>query len=108
MSLSPARKPIWVVARFTIGNPASTEGYAGLETYEKKGSKKGQVGMPTKTKDEIIAMRRAHADWGKHRITDEMAKANNWVAVVSPNTVRRILEEVGLWSSEITKQKKEP
>lgn len=85
-----------------------TEGYAGLETYQKKGPKKGKVGTPTKTKDEIIAMRRAHADWGKHRITDEMAKANNWVAVVSPNTVRRILEEAGLWSPEITKQKKEP
>jgi hypothetical protein len=36
-------------------------------------------------------------DWGKHRIAHEIAKANNWVALVSPNTVRRILEDAGKW-----------
>lgn len=76
------------------------EGYAGLEKYKRKGPAKGQVGTPNEVKEKIIAMRRAHPDWGKHRIADELAKAHSWVPVVSPNTVRRILEEVGLWSSE--------
>ena len=30
-------------------------------------------------------------------IADEMAKGNNWVPVVSPNTVRRILRDADLW-----------
>jgi transposase len=83
-----------------------TEGYAGLETYQRKGPAKGKVGTPAGIKEKVIAMRRAHADWGKHRIADEMAKANNWVPVISPNTVRRILKEAGLWSPETTKKKK--
>jgi hypothetical protein len=42
-------------------------------------------------------MKQGHPDWGKRRIADELAKGNNWVAVVSPNTVRRILQDAGLW-----------
>lgn len=83
-----------------------TEGYAGLETYQRKGPAKGTVGTPAEIKEKVIGLRRAHADWGKHRIADEMAKGNNWVSVVSPNTVRRILKEAGLWSPEPRKKKK--
>jgi len=42
-------------------------------------------------------MRRQHTDWGKKRIADELAKGNNWVPLVSPNTVKRILKDAGLW-----------
>ena len=42
-------------------------------------------------------MRREHPDWGKRRIADELAKGNNWVPLVSPNTVKRILQDAGLW-----------
>ena len=42
-------------------------------------------------------MKKDHADWGKRRIADEMAKANHWEPIVSPNTVRRILDTAGLW-----------
>jgi hypothetical protein len=31
------------------------------------------------------------------RLAHEIAKANNWVPLVSPNTVRRILEDAGMW-----------
>lgn len=82
------------------------EGYAGLEAYAKKGPEKGSVGTSAEVKQEVIEMRRKHADYGKHRIADELAKANNWVPVVSPNTVRRILEEAGLWKPEETGPKK--
>ena len=84
-----------------------TEGYAGLVAYQPKGRKKGQGGTPSAVKEKVVAMRRDHAEWGKHRIADEMTKQNNWVPLVSPNTVRRILEEAGLWRSVHTKQKKD-
>jgi hypothetical protein len=45
---------------------------------------------------------------GKRRISDELAKANNWVPVVSPNTIRSILEEAGLWKPDEAEQKKAP
>jgi hypothetical protein len=35
-----------------------------------------------------------------------MAKANNWVPVVSPNAVKHILEEAGLWPEKTTGEKK--
>jgi hypothetical protein len=47
---------------------------------------------------QVIAMRQEHPSWGKERIADELAKANNWQRVISPNTVRRILIAAGHWS----------
>jgi transposase InsO family protein len=76
------------------------DGYAGLEKYKKKGPAKDKTGTPSNVKEKVIAMRHDHPEWGKHRIADELAKANSWVRVVSPNTVRRILEEAKLWSSK--------
>jgi hypothetical protein len=46
---------------------------------------------------QVIALRREHSGWGKKRIADEVAKANSWVPLVSPNTVRRILIDADLW-----------
>jgi transposase len=71
-------------------------GYAGLEEF---GSR---IAHKLNRKEEaieqrVVAMRRKNPDWGKTRISQEMAKANNWVPVVSPNTVRRILTDAGLW-----------
>ena len=40
-----------------------------------------------------------HPDWGKKRLADELAKANNWVPLVGPNTVKRILQDAGLWAT---------
>ena len=48
----------------------------------------------------VIELRRRNPKWGKRRIADEMAKANNWVALISPNTVKRILKDAGLWTTE--------
>jgi len=72
------------------------KGYAGLEEYESRKAHK------LNKKDEsivqkVIEMRKAHGDWGKRRIAEELAKANNWEPIVSANTVRRILDTAGLW-----------
>lgn len=84
------------------------EGYAGLEEYRPKGPEKGSVGTPAGVRQGVIEMRRLHPKWGKHRLSDEMTKANNWVPLVSPNTVRSILEEAGLWKPDEKEQKKVP
>lgn len=47
---------------------------------------------------QVIALRQQHPEWGKQRMADEVAKGNNWVPLVSPATVRRILRDAGLWA----------
>jgi len=71
-------------------------GYAGLEECISHAPHRRNTKDPSVT-TAVLAMRRAHPDWGKARISQEMAKANNWVPIVSPNTVRRILQDAGLW-----------
>lgn len=46
----------------------------------------------------IIELKQAHPEWGKKRIAQELAKSNSSVPVVSPNTVKRVLKEAGLWA----------
>jgi len=70
--------------------------YPGLEYYEKPNPKNSNAKEETIVQ-EVIEMKEAHPDWGKKRIAQEIAKANNWVPLVSHNTVKRILAEKGLW-----------
>ena len=72
------------------------QGYAGLEAFASRAPKEPRR-TASEIEQQVIAARREHPQWGKQRITDELAKANNWVPLVSPNTVRRILEDAGLW-----------
>jgi transposase len=72
------------------------KGYAGLETFESR------VAHKLNYKDEaiqqrVIELRQQNPDWGKARISQEMAKANNWVPLVSANTVKGILKKANLW-----------
>jgi transposase len=71
-------------------------GYPGLEAFESRVAHKLNY-KAAEIEVQVIRLRRQNPDWGKARIAHEMAKANNWVAVVSPNTVKRILQGVGLW-----------
>ena len=47
--------------------------------------------------EQVVALRTKHSTWGKRRIADELAKANGWQSVVSPNTIACILRDHGLW-----------
>jgi transposase len=83
------------------------QGYTGLETFDSR------VAHKLNRKDEgveqrVIRLRQANPAWGKRRIADELAKANDWVPVVSPNTVRRILQAAGLWSESGAGEKRNP
>jgi hypothetical protein len=71
-------------------------GYAGLEEFESRVAHKLNY-KDAATEQKVIDMRRENPEWGKARIASELAKANNWVPLVSPNTVKRILEDTGLW-----------
>lgn len=71
-------------------------GYAGLEIFESR------VAHKLNYKDEaiqqrVIELRQQNPDWGKARISQELAKANNWVPLVSANTVKGILQKANLW-----------
>ena len=72
------------------------EGYAGLENTASKAPKKTRK-MSQEIEEKVIEKRRKNPKWGKKRISEELAKENGWAHVVSPNTVRRILEDAGLW-----------
>jgi len=84
-------------ATFYYWKPRFDEkGYAGLTSFESRAAHKlnrKEVILEQK----VIELRNQHADWGKVRIADELAKEHSWTMVVSPNTVRRILQEAGLW-----------
>jgi transposase len=84
------------------------DGYAGLEAYEKAGVPKGTGRVAAGIETKVLELHRQHDDWGKHRLADEVAKANNWVPLVSPNTVRRILEDAGMWKPNENRVKKAP
>jgi len=73
------------------------KGYEGLEEFADHAPKNPQR-IEEKVEQAIIEMKQEHADWGKKRIGHELAKKNNWVPVVSPNTVKRVLQDAGLWA----------
>jgi len=85
--------------RFTVG------GYAALLEFESPAPK-----HPRRTaaaiEQRVTSLRQQHPSWGKRRIADELTKANQWVPLITPNTVRRILQEAGLWPEPAVRAKK--
>ena len=72
-------------------------GYAALEHFASRAPKHTRC-MPEAVTQQVIALREQQPAWGKQRIADELAKANNWVPLISPTTVKRILRDAGLWA----------
>ena len=93
------RKPHVGRGTFYYWKPRFEEqGYAGLEESARRAPKEHPRTAP-EIEQKVIAARREHPEWGKRRIAHELAKANNWVPLVSPNTVRRILKDADLWGT---------
>jgi transposase len=85
------------VGTFYVWKPRfEAGGYEALETLQSRAPKVHHQ-TPAEIEADVVAMRREHPEWGKRRIGDELAKGNNWVPLVSPNTVKRILKDAGLW-----------
>lgn len=78
------------------------DGYEGVAEFASHAPKE-PLRTSDKIEQEVIVLRRQNNSWGKQRIAAELAKKNNWIAVISPNTVKRILQEAQLWSSETGK-----
>ena len=72
-----------------------TGGYAALERCQSHAAKE-----PARTaldiEPRVIDLRRQNPRWGKRRIADELAKANRWEPLLSPNTVKRMYLSINL------------
>jgi transposase len=79
-------------------------GYAALSQFASRAPKRTRR-VAEAIAEQVIALRQQHPDWGKQRLADELAKANSWRPLLSPNTVKRILHDAGLWTSESAGQK---
>lgn len=82
-------------------------GYPALEQHVHSAPKR-----PARTaaavEDAVLSLHQQHPTWGKRRIADELAKANDWQAVISPNTVKRILTTHGQWHVSPPKKNEPP
>ncbi len=81
------------------------DGYEGLRKIKKRGPKKGIL-TGAEIKADVVRLKKENKEWGKRRISDELAKQNGWVPVISPNTVREILREKGMWPEIVSAPKK--
>ena len=72
-------------------------GYGGIEKTKRTGPEQ-RMWTEEEIKEKVVMLKQENQGWGKRRIADELAKKNSWVPVISPNTVRRILKEKGMWS----------
>lgn len=80
-------------------------GYPALETEHSRAPKTHHQ-TPASIAAKVVAERQANPGWGKRRIADELSKGNNWVPLVSPNTVKRILVDANLWPQAADTAKK--
>lgn len=83
----------------------SAGGYAALEAFASRVPRRTRR-LDLVIEQQVVALRHEHPDWGKDRIALELAKAHGWVPIVSPNTVRRILRDAGLWDTSSASSKK--
>jgi len=81
------------------------DGYAALDEARSHAPHRPHLASP-EVGSQVVGIRQAHPDWGKRRIADELAKGNNWVPLASPNTVKRILQDAGLWLQAESEAKK--
>lgn len=72
------------------------EGYPGLERCASRAPRHPPRAAPA-VAERVVALREQQPTWGKQRLADELARANGWVPLACPNTVRRILRDAGLW-----------
>jgi transposase len=83
-------------------------GYPGLEAFQSRAAHK--LNRKSETLEQrVVAAHDTDPEWGKKRIADELAKENNWVPIITPNTVRRILQTFNRWPANPKPgRKKEP
>ena len=81
------------------------QGYAGLNEFASREPHRQPQRKSEAIETKVVQAHQDHPEWGKARIAQELAKANNWEPLVSLNTVRKILERHGLWPGPVEKKK---
>ena len=71
-------------------------GYGALDRYASRAPHHPPRTAPA-VEQQVIDLHATHPEWGKRRLADELAKAQGWVPLVCPNTVKRILRDAGVW-----------
>lgn len=79
-------------------------GYAGVETTASHAPHHPAQTAP-EVVAQIVALKEAHREWGKHRIADELMKSNDWKPLVSASTVYNILVAKGLIQAKARQKK---
>ncbi len=69
-----------------------SNGYAGLQETLSHAPRHPHK-TPSSVVERVLAMKRAHATWGKRSIANELRKENGWMPLVSATTVGAILSE---------------
>ena len=82
-----------------------TGGYAALDHFPSRAPNHTRR-TPDLIEAQVIALRQQHPAWGKQRLADELTKANGWVPLVCPNTIKRILRDASLWDRSRATAKK--
>jgi len=80
-------------------------GYGALDHFPSRAPKRTRR-TPEPIAQRVIVLRQQHGEWGKQRLADELAKANGWAPLLSPNTIKRILRDAGLWKTTQVPRKK--
>jgi transposase len=79
-------------------------GYAALDRFASRAPVHPPRVAP-EVEQRVRAVHEQHPEWGKQRLAEELAKTNGWVPLVSPNTVKRILRDAGLWPAPAAEKK---
>lgn len=72
-------------------------GYAALEEMRSHAPHTFPNQLPASIREEVMAAKREHPEWGRQRIADELRKAHGWQPVISASEVRRTLIDAGIW-----------
>jgi transposase len=81
------------------------DGFAGLETTYSHAPHNPHK-IDSSVVERVLEKKKSHPDWGRHRIADELMKENNWEALLSASSVRRILIASSLWNTKTAVPKK--
>ena len=71
-------------------------GYAALDEARSHAPKNPRT-IPPSVAKMIIELKQSRPTWGKLRIANEVVNSCDQISSLSPNTVRRVLEDAGLW-----------
>jgi transposase len=80
-------------------------GFAGLLHFASAAPKEPHR-IDLRIEQRVTELRQQNPRWGKRRIADQITKDNQWVPLVTPNTVRRVLQDAGLWPEPAALAKK--